>query len=65
MILKDVKKGILVRETSTCHIWGGKLRENDSTNTKERHAILASGPPAYTEGKLFGIPVVDDCTDKW
>ena len=38
--------------------WGGKLRENDSTDKKEEsQRILASGHPAYIEGKLFSIPV--------
>ena len=43
----------------------GKLLENDSADTKqERQVILASGPLAYTECKLLGIPVVDDGTGK-
>ena len=65
-ISKDVKKEFQSKKPVhvTLH-WDGKLLENDSTGTKEeRQAVLISGTPAYTEGKLLGIPVVDDGTGK-
>ncbi|KAG0723910.1 hypothetical protein GWK47_041758 [Chionoecetes opilio] len=46
--------------------WDGKMLRDvlgsDPGTTSETLAVLVSGPPAYPEGKLLGVPVIDSST---
>ncbi|KAG0710025.1 hypothetical protein GWK47_023669 [Chionoecetes opilio] len=46
--------------------WDGKMPRDvlgsDPGTTSETLAVLSSGPPAYPEGKLLGVPVIDSST---
>jgi len=44
--------------------WDGKLIRDTLGNSGEHLAILVSGSPEYTEGKLLGVPSLVDSTGK-
>ena len=43
-----------------CLHWDGKLIDNVTGSKDERLAVLISGSPHYTEGKVLGIPTLTD-----
>ena len=45
--------------------WDGKMLENSRTGRRdERLAVLVSGGPAFSDGKLLGVSVLEDGTGK-
>ena len=44
--------------------WDGKLLSDLLGESKERLAVLVSGAPEYSEGKLLGVPTLLDSTGK-
>ena len=46
--------------------WDGKMLKDvkgcDPGASSENLSVLISGPPAYFEGKLLGVPVIDSST---
>ena len=44
--------------------WDGKLITDLLGESRERLAVLVSGAPEYTEGKLLGVPCLMDSTGK-
>lgn len=56
-IAEEIKASFIPPQHSVMH-WDGKIIPGDH----ERLAILISGIPDYKEGKLLGIPMIDDGT---
>jgi hypothetical protein len=59
--MDEIKAAFTPPQNSTLH-WDGKLVPNIRNEKEERIAVLISRMPEFEEGKLLGIPVINNST---